>query len=102
MADEARLTANRMTPLQREQQYYRAYVPEAAPRPFPFFRPPQVVVDRAPPPPRYARPSPIMPVMGSGRSDGRSARAAIVRKVMQEQGLKLIDASRYVKEHGLY
>ena len=37
-----------------------------------------------------------------GRSDGRSARAAIVRKVMQEQGLKLIDASKYVKQHGLY
>jgi hypothetical protein len=31
-----------------------------------------------------------------------NARAAIVRKVMAEKGLKLIEASKYVKEHGLY
>ena len=37
---------------------------------------------------------------GSGR--GRSARAAIVKMVMAEQGLKMIEASKYVKEHGLY
>jgi hypothetical protein len=36
----------------------------------------------------------------SGR--GRSARAQIVKKVMAEKGLKLIEASKYVKEHGLY
>jgi hypothetical protein len=46
--------------------------------------------------------APLEPVVGSGRSDGRSARAAVVRKVMQEKGLKLIEASKYVKEHGLY
>ena len=33
---------------------------------------------------------------------GRSARAAIVKKVMAEKGLKMIAASQYVKEHGLY
>jgi hypothetical protein len=43
---------------------------------------------------------------GMGRAkrgnDGRSARAAVVRKVMAEQGMSLPAASRYVKEHGLY
>jgi hypothetical protein len=38
----------------------------------------------------------------AGASDGRRARAEIVKKVMQEQGLKMIAASKYVKEHGLY
>jgi hypothetical protein len=33
---------------------------------------------------------------------GRSARAAIVKKVMKEKGLSLIEASKYVKQHGLY
>ena len=33
---------------------------------------------------------------------GVRARADLVRKVMAEQGLKMIDASKYVKEHGLY
>ena len=33
---------------------------------------------------------------------GRSTRAAIVKKVMAEKGLKLIEASKYVKAHGLY
>jgi hypothetical protein len=37
-----------------------------------------------------------------GASDGRSKRAAIVKKVMAEQGLKMIEASKYVKAHGLY
>jgi hypothetical protein len=40
--------------------------------------------------------------LGSGKSDGRSARAEVVRKVMREKGMKLIEASKYVKEHGLY
>lgn len=35
-------------------------------------------------------------------SDGRSKRAAIVRKVMAEQKLSLPMASKYVKENGLY
>lgn len=33
---------------------------------------------------------------------GRSARAAIVKKVMADKGMKMIEASKYVKEHGLY
>ena len=36
------------------------------------------------------------------RKGGSSARGAIVKKVMQEQGLGLGQASKYVKEHGLY
>jgi len=43
---------------------------------------------------------------GMGRAkrghDGRSARAAVVRKVMAEQGMSLPAASKYVKEHGLF
>jgi len=31
-----------------------------------------------------------------------NARAEIVRRIMKEKGLKLADASKYVKEHGLY
>jgi len=38
----------------------------------------------------------------SSGSDGRSARAAIVRRVMQEQGLTMTQASSYVKQNGLY
>jgi len=37
-----------------------------------------------------------------GSSDGRKARAEIVKKVMAEKGLKMIEASKYVKEHNLY
>jgi hypothetical protein len=33
---------------------------------------------------------------------GRAARAAIVKKIMKEKGLKMTDASKYVKEHNLY
>lgn len=42
--------------------------------------------------------------MGTGVSggDGRKARAEIVKKIMKEKGMKMIDASKYVKEHGLY
>lgn len=35
-------------------------------------------------------------------NDGRLARAAIVKRVMAERGLKMIEASKYVKAHGLY
>lgn len=38
----------------------------------------------------------------SSGADGRAKRNAIVRKVMAEKGLKMIEASKYVKEHGLY
>ena len=34
--------------------------------------------------------------------DGRRKRAEIVKRVMAERGLKMIEASKYVKEHGLY
>jgi hypothetical protein len=34
--------------------------------------------------------------------DGRRKRAEIVRKVMKEKGMKMIEASKYVKEHKLY
>lgn len=33
---------------------------------------------------------------------GRSARASIVKRVMAEKGLKMIEASKYVKAHNLY
>lgn len=39
---------------------------------------------------------------GHTGAGGRSKRAAIVKKVMAEKGLKLIEASKYVKEHNLY
>jgi len=48
-----------------------------------------------------AAPKPTEPIEGSGKK-GRSERAEIVKKIMQEKGLKLIEASRYVKEHNLY
>jgi hypothetical protein len=34
--------------------------------------------------------------------DGRRKRAEVVKKVMAEKGMKMIEASKYVKEHGLY
>ena len=34
--------------------------------------------------------------------DGRKKRAEIVKKIMKEKGLKMIEASKYVKEHKLY
>lgn len=37
-----------------------------------------------------------------GAGDGRRKRAEVVRKVMAEKGMKMIEASKYVKEHGLY
>ena len=41
-------------------------------------------------------------VKKSSGSDGRAKRAQIVKRVMKEQGLSLINASKYVKAHGLY
>lgn len=41
--------------------------------------------------------------MGAGRSGaGRSARAELVKKVMRERGVKMIEASKIVKAEGLY
>lgn len=45
---------------------------------------------------------PSSSMSGFGKSDGRKKRAEIVKKVMAEKGLKMIDASKYVKQHGLY
>jgi hypothetical protein len=39
---------------------------------------------------------------GKKGAGGRSKRAEIVKKVMREKGMKMIDASKYVKAHGLY
>ena len=36
------------------------------------------------------------------KGDGRKARAEVVKRVMKEKGMKMIEASKYVKEHGLY
>ena len=41
-------------------------------------------------------------MVGAGASDGRKRRAEVVRRVMKEKGMKMIEASKYVKEHGLY
>lgn len=50
---------------------------------------------------------PTPPVSGSGRKKSASPRkpserGAIVSKIMKEKGLSLPQASKYVKEHGLY
>lgn len=39
---------------------------------------------------------------GAKGADGRKRRAEIVKKVMQERGLKLIEASKFVKANNLY
>jgi hypothetical protein len=51
----------------------------------------------------------MAPLMGvgkrkkrGGKKDGRNARAEIVKKVMREKHLSMIEASKYVKAHGLY
>ena len=41
-------------------------------------------------------------VSSGGAVDGRKKRAEIVKRVMAEKGLKMIEASKYVKQHGLY
>jgi len=44
-------------------------------------------------------PGPKQLVSGKGKSNKR---ADIVKKVMKEQGLSMIEASKYVKANGLY
>jgi len=39
---------------------------------------------------------------GAGPNDGRRKRAEIVKRVMAERGVSMIEASKYVKAHGLY
>ena len=38
----------------------------------------------------------------AGEHDGRRKRAEIVKRVMKEKGMKMIEASKYVKAHNLY
>jgi hypothetical protein len=38
----------------------------------------------------------------AGPSDGRRKRAEVVKKVMAEKKMSMIEASKYVKQHGLY
>jgi hypothetical protein len=38
----------------------------------------------------------------AGPNDGRRKRAEVVKKVMREKGMSMIEASKYVKAHGLY
>ena len=38
----------------------------------------------------------------AGVNDGRRKRAEVVKRVMREKGMKMIEASKYVKAHGLY
>ncbi len=37
-----------------------------------------------------------------GGQDGRSKRAEVVKRVMKEKGMKMIEASKYVKDNNLY
>lgn len=41
-------------------------------------------------------------VEGGAKPKRSNARAAIVGKIMKEKGMKMAEASKYVKEHGLY
>jgi len=50
------------------------------------------------PVPKAQMPSSTM----SGFGKGKGKRAELVKKIMKEKGLKLIEASKYVKEHNLY
>jgi hypothetical protein len=60
--------------------------------------------DIVPPSEEYASFSNNKRQVGGASCGGKkpSARGAIVKKVMREQGLSLPQASKYVKEHGLY
>lgn len=40
--------------------------------------------------------------IGYGKARKPNARAEIVKKVMREKGMSMIEASKYVKQHGLY
>jgi len=48
----------------------------------------------------FGKPPKVKRMVGAG--DGRRKRAEVVKKVMSEKGLSMIDASKYVKEHNLY
>jgi hypothetical protein len=55
-------------------------------------------------PPAYAQKmAKFKALKGSAKGgDNRKRRAEIVKRVMKEKGLPLIQASKYVKEHKLY
>jgi hypothetical protein len=54
-------------------------------------------------PPLYAMKRKNFPVnRGAGASDGRKKRAEIVKRVMADKGLSMINASKYVKANNLY
>lgn len=57
-------------------------------------------------PPAYARKmnkfEELKKTRGAGASDGRKKRAEIVKRVMAEKGLSMINASKYVKANNLY
>jgi hypothetical protein len=42
-----------------------------------------------------------MPGETGGVKGGRSARANLVKKIMKEKGMKMIEASSYIKKEGL-
>lgn len=42
----------------------------------------------------------VLGLLGFGK--GENTRAAIVKQIMQEKGLSLVEASKYVKQHNLY
>ena len=42
------------------------------------------------------------PVEGGAKPKRSNQRAAIVSNIMKEKGMKMVEASKYVKEHGLY
>ena len=50
----------------------------------------------------WAAPAAAPAAGGAKGADGRKRRAEIVKKVMQERGLKLIEASKFVKANNLY
>jgi hypothetical protein len=51
---------------------------------------------------RYEGKGELMIHHGGAKPDGRKVRAAIVKKVMADKGLSMVEASKYVKEHDLY
>ena len=55
------------------------------------------------PPADETKTTPMPTVQGGAKKKrAETDRTKIVRQIMQEKGLKLIEASKYVKEHGLY
>jgi hypothetical protein len=53
------------------------------------------------PPADETKPTPTIQG-GAKKTKGESERSKIVKQVMEEKGMKLIEASKYVKEHNLY